>query len=63
MIARREGFSYVTALPSDERIVGMVVHNKKLHFATDKGIYKIKKGKAVKIISVSGKEGIAAGCE
>ena len=58
MTARRKGFKFVMAIPGDERIVAMLVHNKVLHFATDKGVYKIKKNRVVKIIEVSGKEGI-----
>jgi hypothetical protein len=60
---RREGFKFVTALPADERIVAMIEHEKAVFFATDKGVYRMKGGKAGKIISVSGKEGIAMGRE
>ena len=60
---RREGFKFVTALPADERIVAMIEYEKEIYFATDKGVYRMRGGEAVKIIAVSGKEGIAVGCE
>ncbi len=61
VLGRRKGFKFITAIPEDERIVAMLVHNKQLYFATDKGIYKIKKSRVIKIIEVSGKEGMAIG--
>jgi hypothetical protein len=59
---RIEGFKVVTALPADERIVAMIEYEKEIYFATDKGVYRMRGGEAVKIIAVSGSEGMAVGC-
>jgi hypothetical protein len=39
----------------------MIEYEKEIYFATDKGVYRMRGGEAVKIIAVSGKEGMAVG--
>ena len=46
---KRPGVKYITALPTDEKCVGMVTFEGSVLIATDRGVYRLSDNKLVPI--------------